>query len=430
MKEKFLIYYDWHLDIRAGGPPGYLANLRYGLDRADNPKDFELELWTAKKQSKNTKKESFYAKIAQNNSWFRYLRANYFSKSAKKYYKEYLHHVENVDNIFIQNEVLKKIKNENIKFIHTHYVIDALKVINTLKKERLDDVKVLLTSHMPEAPHLENYNLMAEAGYSAKKCRRFEKAWEHIEKRAFNESDILIFPSREAMEPYFDTLPEFKQWITNKDIRFVPTGAKQLETELTKEQAREKFGVKEKFVISYLGRHIKVKGYDVLKEAGLEILKQRGDAVFLIGGHESSEVKAPAHSRWKESGWVNPAEVLKASDVFILPNKRTYFDLILLEVLSTGTPVIASNTGGNKSVREQTGVLSLYDTTKEDLVQKINEFLDLPQAEKGVLERKSLKAYEEFYNPQAFAKNYLSLAGQIIKDYKGGFYDFNNTADL
>lgn len=29
---KHLVYYDWHLDIRAGGPPGYLANLRYGLD--------------------------------------------------------------------------------------------------------------------------------------------------------------------------------------------------------------------------------------------------------------------------------------------------------------------------------------------------------------------------------------------------------------
>ena len=23
---KHLLYYDWHLDIRAGGPPGYLAN--------------------------------------------------------------------------------------------------------------------------------------------------------------------------------------------------------------------------------------------------------------------------------------------------------------------------------------------------------------------------------------------------------------------
>ena len=53
---KHLLYYDWHLDIRAGGPPGYLANLRYGLDRIPNPNNFEIELWAIKKQSENNKK--------------------------------------------------------------------------------------------------------------------------------------------------------------------------------------------------------------------------------------------------------------------------------------------------------------------------------------------------------------------------------------
>ena len=418
-KTKFLIYYDWHLDIRAGGPPGYLANLRYGLDRIGNPDEFIVELWAHKKPQEGSKKQSFLEKIVDNNVFLRTLDANYLSKAKKQYYESIARYFGDIDYVYMQNEVIQKIKNENIRFVHTHFVADALKVINTLRRDKIEGVKVLLTSHMPEAPHLENYDLMRERGYSKERCENYRKVWEHIEYRAFTESDILIFPSREAMEPYFDTLPEFRRWIAGKDVRFVPTGAKQLDTELSREQARRKLGVTKKHVISYIGRHISVKGYDILKEAGIEILKQRNDVEFLIGGRESSEIKAPRHKDWKELGWVNPAEVLKASDAFILPNKRTYFDLILLEVLSSGTPVIASNTGGNKSVQEQTSVLCLYDT-KKDLVQKINMFLDLPESEKEALGHKSLKAYEEFYSPQVFAKNYLKVVGQIIEDYKKG----------
>lgn len=54
-------------------------------------------------------------------------------------------------------------------------------------------------------------------------------------------------------------------------------------------------------------------------------------------------------SRWKEVGWTNDSQsIIAASDVFVLPNRETYFDIIMLEVLSCGKIVIASRTGGNK----------------------------------------------------------------------------------
>jgi glycosyltransferase involved in cell wall biosynthesis len=418
-RPKHLIYYDWYLDIRAGGPPGYLANLRYGLDRIDNPERFDLELWALKKPERNlSKKTSFLRKFTENNRALLFLAANIFSRSKKHYYKDYINFVENADNLSIQKEVTEKIEKQNIKMVHCHYVVDALKMINTLKKLNITGVKVMLTSHMPEAPALEQYNLIKEQGYAEKKALRFKKAWEHIQRRAFMEADILVFPSREAMEPYLDTIPEFSKWIENKDIRFIPTGAKQIDVGLTRNQAREKFSCDKKFVVSYLGRHIKVKGYDILKHAGMEILRQRNDVMFLIGGKESIEVAAPRHKNWREAGWVDPSEALAASDVFILPNRRTYFDLILLEAFSTGTPVIASNTGGNKSVQEQTGILSLYDGTKEDLVKKINEFLDSDEQTKNKRAHKTLEVYQKHYTPQIFAKGYLDLIEKIYEDYK------------
>lgn len=415
---KHFLYYGWYLDIRAGGPPGYLANLRYGLDCIDNPKFFEIELWALKKPNEQVKKLSNFKKIIYENRLLKYLYVNYISKNEKRWYSDYVDFLNNIDEQYIEEEVLAKIQHENIKMIHCNYVIDAIKVINTLKREQIHDVKVLLTSHMPEAPSSENYDLILEKGYSVKKAIQFRKLWEYIEKRAFTESDILIFPSKEAMEPYFETLPEFKDWIKDKDIRFFQTGAKALKTLKSKEELKRQYSIPENMnVIVYIGRHNEVKGYDVLTEAGAKILSKRDDCVFLIGGKTNNLLQPPNSSNWRELGWVNPAELLKIADVFVLPNKRTYFDLILLEVMSTGTPVIASNTGGNKSVQEVSKSLIMYDCSAEDLETKLNEFLNKDDNEKLELSNRIYQAYQNHYTPEHFAQRYIDLLEGIYKDY-------------
>ena len=414
---KHLLYYDWHLDIRAGGPPGYLANLRYGLDRIPNPNNFEIELWAIKKQSENNKK-SKWKEFVNNHRLLKYLSVNYFSKSKKRWFKDYVCFLRNIDNQYIQDEVIKKIKTEDIKMVHCNYVIDAIKVINTLKRENMQNIKVLLTSHMPEAPSIENYNLILEMGYSKEKALKFQKLWQYVEKKAFSESDILIFPSKEAMEPYYNTLPEFKELIKDKDIRFFQTGAKALETTKTKEELKKQFNIPtDKKIIVYIGRHNEVKGYDVLVKAGKNVLSKRNDILFLIGGKANNLIKPPKNKNWRELGWINPAELLKIADVFILPNKRTYFDLILLEVMSTATPVITTNTGGNKSVQEVCNSLIMYDTTSEDLENKLNEFLDKPKEEKSNISEKIFNSYKNNYTPEHFAQRYINLIEKIYEDY-------------
>ncbi len=417
-KIKHLLYYDWHLDIRAGGPPGYLANLRYGLDRIPNPDYFEIELWALKKQPENHRK-SKWKDFINNHRFLRYLSANYFSKSERRWFRNYVRFLKGIDEQLIQDEVIEKIKNENIKMVHCNYVIDAIKVINTLKIKKIQNVKVVLTSHMPEAPSSENYSLAVEMGYSEKKASEFRKLWEHIEERAFCESDILIFPSKEAMEPYEETLPDFKEWIRDKDVRFFQTGAKALETAKTKEELKKQFCVPAgKNVVVYIGRHNEVKGYDVFIEAGKKVLSKRDDTLFLVGGKANNLIPPPRNQNWRELGWINPAEVLKIADVFVLSNKRTYFDLILLEAMSTGTPIIASNTGGNKSVQKVTNSLMLYDGTSKDLEEKLTEFLNKSQDEKTELSNKVLEAYKNNYTPEHFAQRYIDLMNEIYKDYE------------
>ena len=95
----------------------------------------------------------------------------------------------------------------------------------------------------------------------------------------------------------------------------------------------------------------------------------------------------------------------------------TYFDLVLLEVMSMGVPIIASATGGNKSVQRQTGALILYNNSADGLADSI---LTLSQASAEELENYSKRIqqeYEKNYTPSIFATRYISLINQIYADY-------------
>lgn len=421
-KRNHMVYYSWYLDIRAGGPTGYLANLRYGLDRVPNDDGVNVWLCAQKKPIElPKKKESRIKSFLTGLPVIKFLNANYFSKDKKKYLKDYTLFLENNENVFMEDDAVEFIKEHNIEMIHCHVVMDVLKAANTLRREGLEHTKIMLTSHVPEAPSIENYNLVKDEGYAAKKLRRFKKAWQIVEEKAFKLADIWVFPSREAMEPYYETLPDFAKWAEKKDVRFVPTGAQKLKSSLSREEARNKYGLKEDdLAVVYIGRHIEVKGYDLLLEAGAKLLKQNSKVVFLIGGKRSSTLSPLKDKRWKELGWINPADLLTAADVFVLPNKRTYFDLILLEVLSLGVPVIASSTGGNKSVQDQTGALMLCDANSLALADKIEQFSMLDKTKISEIRNNLLQAYENYYTPEVFAQNYIKLLREIYSDYPVG----------
>ena len=180
---------------------------------------------------------------------------------------------------------------------------------------------------------------------------------------------------------------------------------------------RNKYNITTKYVISYLGRHNEIKGYDLLKKIAQSILDKRDDITFLIAGNLSNDIKPLEHPKWIEIGRTHPTNVLSIADLFILPNRQTYFDLVLLEVLSSGVPVFASNTGGNKSVYKQTGAIKLYDTI-DDCVNLIDEFFMLTEKERKTLGNKCIDSYLANYTPEIFASNYKNMIKQIVEDIK------------
>ena len=417
-----IIYYEWFLDIRGGGPTGYLANLLDGLNRVSNNENplilFDNDVKVpAQINAPISRIHALAHRLFFHNERTKKFYINYISKYQRNTHNAYVEFLKEYNNMYCRQDLFDKINIDSTKTIHVHNVGDAVKVKNSLRRLHRNDIKLILTCHTPEAPSNEYYKGYLEQGYNQTRASEIKKGWEMVEKKAFEYSDILVFPSKEAMEPLQQTMENFTKIIQGKDIRFIATGAKRLQSLLTRKEAKEKYGVADKFVVGYVGRHNEVKGYDILKEAASLIIEKRNNIFFLVGGEQGKTFSPLSHEQWIEAGWVNPADLFKAIDVFVLPNRMTYYDLVLLEVMSMGVPVIASSTGGNKSVQNLTNVLTLYNNSAEDLANKIVEFSDLSNDEKHKISINTKMAYEDNFTPIMFAERYKNLINQIYSDY-------------
>ncbi len=417
------VYIEWYLDNRAGGPPGYLANLLCGLNQIQNY-DKPLILFDSYKGQKPC------TEIAKINPFIKAVKtivlllpngkdfyAEHFSKTQKRLYNEMMSFLSDPDEIMPDFNMVKAIDWSKTKTIHVHTVIDVVKIKNYLRRNYLDDVKVILSCHTPEPYSQEQLALSIDGGQSRKKAQKLADRWRQVELRGYREADIMIFPSEEAMEPLLNALPEFGDLISQKDIRYMATGCIPLRPQLSVVEAKRKYEVEGKTVIGYIGRHNSIKGYDLLKAAAQICLSERDDIVFLIGGEKGKAFQPLSHPRWIEMGRVNPAEMLQAVDVFVLPNRQTYFDLILLEVMSMGLPVIATETGGNKSVKKIADELMLCEPDSMSLARKIREFLDYPESERKKIGHSLLLKYQEHYTEQLFAQRYVDIIRGIYDDY-------------
>ena len=184
---------------------------------------------------------------------------------------------------------------------------------------------------------------------------------------------------------------------------------------VTKEEMRKKYGIpQDAFVISYVGRHNEIKGYDALKEIGKQLLDANDNTYVFIAGTEGPLYHLE-HNRWIEVGWTkDPGSVIQASDVFVLPNKETYFDLVMLEVLSLGQIVVASYTGGNKyfAKYENSGIFLYSNNAEAENI--INTLIKMSEVERNELRKKNLELYKAEFTNEAFAKRYIDSLHKIL----------------
>ena len=76
-----------------------------------------------------------------------------------------------------------------------------------------------------------------------------------------------------------------------------------------------------------------------------------------------------------------------------------------------------TNTGGNKTVYQDTQAIKLYDN-QDDCINKIENFIDTSKEYKNQQRKLAKIAYENNYTLEHFAKNYNNLIINLTKEYE------------
>ena len=120
-------------------------------------------------------------------------------------------------------------------------------------------------------------------------------------------------------------------------------------------------GVKsEELILLYVGRFFEQKGFDLLPEIFF-LLKKKHPALLLkvIG---VGPLKIEIYRKFEELDLINSVhfydfsppkmvlELYREATAVIMPSRHEPFGLVAIESMATGTPIIASNTGGLKEI--------------------------------------------------------------------------------
>lgn len=296
--------------------------------------------------------------------------------------------------------------------VHFHSTLNLYECREAL--ERYNGI-CILTSHTPCAPHEEFYSWIQ--GERVRKIARTRAKLDSIDAFAFERADYVFFPCEEAKEPYFNTWKAFSK--INESLRclYLPTGISGCTAKTGRAEIRARYGISENaFVVSFAGRHSEVKGFSDLVRFGVDDLAIHPSDYFLIAGTEAP-VKGLRHDRWIEAGWTNdPHSLISASDVFVLPNRETYFDLVFLEVLSLGVPIVATRTGGNKYFeRFNCPGVKLYSNDNElnEALEYLRSIGEDGRRKIGAMNR---KLFESRFTASRFAEAYTGALGRIEKE--------------
>lgn len=199
-----------------------------------------------------------------------------------------------------------------------------------------------------------------------------------LQKRFFNEADIITVPSR-FMKPLYQNFG-----IDGEKIRVVPYGIEEGGYRPLKRNSADREGV----VFGYLGSIKKHKGLEILVEA-FRRTKAQNIKLLIYGDPESDRsyssklIKVSSHPRIQFMGgyaYGDLDRVLSEIDVVVIPSIWPETGpLVLLEAFSRGRPVVASRIGGmQEMILDGENGLLFEPGISHDLSFKMKIFAEKP----------------------------------------------------
>jgi len=164
---------------------------------------------------------------------------------------------------------------------------------------------------------------------------------------------------------------------------------------MDKKMAKQQLDFSEDKLILFVGRIEPLKGIDQLLRTMPYLPNGQGIRLVIIGGDENSQNEIDRLQRLSRelhiedsvtfSGLIQHERLpyfYNAADVCVVPSYYESFGLVALESISCGTPVVATNVGGLKSIIRQgkTGYV-VMDNAAHHLADKIALLLSKPSSD-------------------------------------------------
>lgn len=377
----------------AGGPAGYLYNIHSYLK--EHPVD-EI---------------SFYSDVKGGDE---YIVERGLKRKLKDIIAGCLGSLLYVKHLFSQLTRNNELSNEEIEilktfnYVHFHTFVDARLYLKSIRKN-VPNIKVILTTHTPE-PYCDEYCGTFGISWILKipgirnKCIRKET-------QCIHDVDYLMFPVPQVKEVYVSKSSLYEKALKEADYKtfYVPTAI--IDVVNSNNEGYLESKIKDDSLrVCYVGRHCAVKGYDFLKAIANEAFSINLDVTFIIGGSQNGIPKLD-DNRWIELGWVNTVNLLREIDVFVLPNQQTYYDLILLEVIRSGKPVLLTSTGGNKYFKkyQSPGMFYCDYGNVKQACEQLKKLINFKkQGRLSALGKENRNLFEKISTLPVYVERYLS----------------------
>ncbi len=195
-------------------------------------------------------------------------------------------------------------------------------------------------------------------------------------------------------------------------------------TEVDKLNLKQSLNIDGKFVITYTGRFVEFKGFDLVYRSFVKLIEEFPGKVvlLLIGGKDpihptgltvKEEIDLFKNKYILNLGYSSIVEnYLAITDVFLFPSKKEGLPVCIVEALSMGVPVVTLDERGNSDVVKNNfnGYL-LKSISKSNDIDKIVEKLKYLNLNKDVLEKLSLNCFKNhhMYSRSFFVEEQLKL---------------------
>jgi spore coat protein SA len=198
-------------------------------------------------------------------------------------------------------------------------------------------------------------------------------------------------------------------------------------------QLKREWGVKDKKILLYVGRLVEIKGIHYILEAMPEIIEADPSIVLFIAGitlsstSENKEYEERLHrlaENMKGHVFFTPFvqnEMIQhwyqMADLLVVPSIAEPFGLVNIEAMATGTPVIATNSGGIPEIIEhgKTGILINPNQMREELISHIPQHFSNPQKIKE-MRVECVSHVRNHFTWQHTVKRQLALYSRLTDD--------------